>query len=767
MLLKRHIRSNKIIAVLSMLLTALFLSACSKSGKETITSLSQLNEKGRIIGVSTSAPEEATVGKDFSEAEIRSYSDIISSYTDVANGKIDAYIHARMEMELAIKNGAAGVSLLDETYCENTVAVGLSRVSPISDLKNKINQFLQELRDDGTLDDMYERWVVERDETMPEIEMPENPEDTLRVATTGTTMPYTYFIGDKLAGYDIELAMRFASWLGMDLEFKIYDWGGIFAAAQGGDVDCIMSNLYYTKEHEESIDFSDALFQVEVTAMVKDDSAGVTAHGVYDSIDELDGKRIGVQTGTTAPDVVLDRLPNASLSYFSTFPDMAAALEANKIDAYAGDGLVLRMMASEDSSLYVLDERMTSFDCGVVLQYSGKGDKLCAELNEWIADAKESGELDALISKWIEEPEDERTLPDYKSLPAENGVLKVTTEGTYPPMNYYRGEELVGIEVDMSARFCEAYGYGLDISSMNFDGMLAAVQSGQYDFALSGIAITDERKETVNFSDPYYSGGYQMAVLKAEEGKEIDIGSALSEFFEQLAESFEKTFIREDRWKLLVQGCCTTLLITVLAVLFGALLGFAVYLVCRKGGRVTNNITRFCVWLVQGMPVVVFLMILYYIIFGKVSISGTGVSVIGFTLIFAAGVYVELKTSIGTVEWGQTEAAYSLGFSDRKTFFSIVLPQALPHIMPSFTGQVTALIKGTAVVGYIAVQDLTKMGDIIRSRTYEAFFPLIAVAVLYFVLAGILTFLVRRIGRLFDVKHRKRRKLLKGVKLHD
>ena len=216
-----------------------------------------------------------------------------------------------------------------------------------------------------------------------------------------------------------------------------------------------------------------------------------------------------------------------------------------------------------------------------------------------------------------------------------------------------------------------------------------------------------------------------------------------------------------------MQRCCTTLLITVLAVLFGALLGFAVYLVCRKGGRVTNNITRFCVWLVQGMPVVVFLMILYYIIFGKVSISGTGVSVIGFTLIFAAGVYVELKTSIGTVEWGQTEAAYSLGFSDRKTFFSIVLPQALPHIMPSFTGQVTALIKGTAVVGYIAVQDLTKMGDIIRSRTYEAFFPLIAVAVLYFVLAGILTFLVRRIGRLFDVKHRKRRKLLKGVKLHD
>ena len=762
------LRKKLIVCTLVMLLACAMLSGCSQSRAASIASFAQLNEKGRTIAVSTSTPEEELVRKDFQNAAINSYTDIFPAYSELVNGKVDACIHARVEMELAMENGVSGVRLLDETYCKDTVAVAISGITPIADLKDKINTFLQELRDDGTLDDMYKRWVLERDDTMPDIPEPENPEGTLRVATTGNAMPYTYYIGNELAGYDIELARRFAAWLGMSLQLKVYDWDGLLSAAQGGDADCIMSNLYYTKEHEESIDFSDPVFEVEITAMVRDDGKSGQARGVYDSLDALDGKQIGVQTGTTAADVISERLPNAQISYFSTFPDMSAALKANKIDGFPGDGLVLRMMAAEDPALFIMDEKMTSFDCGVVLPKNEKGDKLRKELNEWIAQAKESGELDAMVDKWIEGPEEEQTLPDYQSFPATNGVLKVTTEGTYPPMNYYRGEELVGIEVDMCARFCEAYGYGLDISSMSFDGMLAAVQTGKYDFALSGIAITEERKQSVNFSDPYYTGGYQMAVLRAEDtASGTGIASAVSAFFRQVAESFEKTFIREKRWKLLLQGSGTTLLITLLSLIFGTLLGFVIYLSIRAGNRFMNTLTRFCVWLVQGMPVVVFLMILYYIIFGKVQISGTWVSVIGFTLIFGASVIMMLKTGVGAVGEGQLQAASALGYSDRKAFFRIVLPQTVPHILPNYIGQVTALIKATSIVGYIAVQDLTKMGDIIRSRTYEAFFPLISVAVIYFVLAGILTFIVRRLGRFLDVRNRRNGLLLKGVEIHD
>lgn len=749
------------------LLSCAILSGCSKRG-DSITSISQLNEKGRIIAVSSDSPEEVRVRKDFPNATINGYTDVYPVYAEVAQGKTDACIHARVEMEQALKNGVTGVRILDETYCDNTVAVGISRVTPIPDLKNKINAFLQELQNDGTLDDMYERWVVEGDETMPDIPAADNPGGTIRVATTGTAMPYTYFVGTELVGYDIELARRFAAWLGMELEFKVYDWNGLLSAAQGGDADCIMSNLYYTEEHAESIDFSDALFKVEVAAMVKDDGESTQARGAYASIDELNGKRIGVQTGTTAAEVIKERLPNAQISYFSTFPDMEAALKAEKIDGFPGDGLVVRMMAAEDSSLFVMDEKLRSYDCGVVLPKNEKGDRLGKELNEWIAKAKESGELDAMVDKWVEEPEEKRTIPDYRSFPATNGVLKVTTEGTFPPMNYYRGEELAGMEVDLCARFCEAYGYGLDISSMNFDGMLAAVQTGKYDFALSGIAITKERQQSVNFSDPYYTGGYQMAVLKAKDtASASSIGSAASDFFGRVAASFEKTFLREDRWKLLLWGSATTLFITVLSVLLGTILGFAVYLACRGGNPVMNTLTRFSIWLVQGMPVVVLLMILYYIVLGKVSISGTWVSVIGFTFIFGAAVFMMLKTGVGAIGAGQMQAAAALGYTERMAFFRVVLPQTVPHILPTYLGQVTALIKATSIVGYIAVQDLTKMGDVIRSRTYEAFFPLISVAVIYFVLAGILNALVGRFGRLLDVRRHRNGMLLKGVKLHD
>ena len=126
-----------------------------------------------------------------------------------------------------------------------------------------------------------------------------------------------------------------------------------------------------------------------------------------------------------------------------------------------------------------------------------------------------------------------------------------------------------------------------------------------------------------------------------------------------------------------------------------------------------------------------------------------------------------MKLGVGAVDDGQYEAAYALGYSRRRTFFRIVLPQALPHVMPAYRSEVVNLIKMTAIVGYITVQDSTKMGDIVRSRTYEAFFPLIAVTVIYFVLEGIIGLLIDRINRRINPKLRSGKRILKGVKTDD
>ena len=151
----------------------------------------------------------------------------------------------------------------------------------------------------------------------------------------------------------------------------------------------------------------------------------------------------------------------------------------------------------------------------------------------------------------------------------------------------------------------------------------------------------------------------------------------------------------------------------------------------------------------------------------SVAISGIAVAVIGFTLTFGAAVFGMLKMGVGAVDRGQYEAAYALGHSNRHTFFRIILPQAIPHVLPAYQGEIVGLIKATAIVGYIAVQDLTKMGDIVRSRTYEAFFPLIAITVIYFVLEGLFSFAVSRIRIRIDPKKRRRDRILKGVKIDD
>ena len=476
-------------------------------------------------------------------------------------------------------------------------------------------------------------------------------------------------------------------------------------------------------------------------------------------LQELDGKRFGVQTGSTFDQDVLTWFPHAEIVYYNSLPDLAVALQTGKIDAFPSDEIALEMMRGQGSDLTVLEPYMDHYSCGFVFAKTPEGGKLRDEMDAWLTDARESGALDEMLDKWLHADEEDKTMPD-DDLPAGNGTLVFATEAGFPPFDYMRSGEVVGFEVEMAIDFCAEYGYGIVIVPMNFDGILPGIQSGKIDFSASGFAITPERMESINFSQPYYSGGTKIVVSSDES-----MGKA--SFFDRILESIEKTFVREDRWKLFVLGSINTLLITVLSILFGTLLGFAVFLICRSRGIVVNTVTSWFMWLLQGMPMVVLLMILYYIIFGNTSLSGMVISVVGFTLTFGTAVFGILKTAVAAVDNGQYEAACALGYTPRRTFFRIILPQALPFMTEPFRGEIIGLIKATSIVGYIAVLDLAKMGDLVRSRTYEAFFPLIAVMLIYFVLEGLLGTAAGIITDRLDPKKRKNGLLLKGVDQHD
>ena len=188
------------------------------------------------------------------------------------------------------------------------------------------------------------------------------------------------------------------------------------------------------------------------------------------------------------------------------------------------------------------------------------------------------------------------------------------------------------------------------------------------------------------------------------------------------------------------------------AVLIGVVLGFLIAIVRTthdKTGKlkILNAICKVYLTVIRGTPVVVQLMIIYFIIFGSVDISKVVVAIVAFGINSGAYVAEIFRSGIMSIDNGQFEAGRSLGFNYAQTMMYIVMPQAFKNVLPTLCNEFISLLKETSVSGYIALQDLTKGGDIIRSRTYDAFMPLIAVALIYLAMVMIFTKLVSLLER--------------------
>ena len=210
-----------------------------------------------------------------------------------------------------------------------------------------------------------------------------------------------------------------------------------------------------------------------------------------------------------------------------------------------------------------------------------------------------------------------------------------------------------------------------------------------------------------------------------------------------LVESFTNNLIAEERYRMILDGLQVTLLITLCAAVLGTLLGGLVCF-CRMSRRAwLRQAAQVYVELMRGTPVLVLLMLMYYVVLAPMDASGIVVAVITFAMNTAAYISEMLRTAILGIDRGQTEAGLALGFTGRQTFLKIVLPQVVRAVMPVYQGEIISLLKGTSIVGYIAVADMTRASDLIRSRTFDAFFPLIMTAIIYFLMAWLIGLLLR------------------------
>ena len=221
---------------------------------------------------------------------------------------------------------------------------------------------------------------------------------------------------------------------------------------------------------------------------------------------------------------------------------------------------------------------------------------------------------------------------------------------------------------------------------------------------------------------------------------------------EALKERFILNFVTDDRWKYITDGLKVTLEVTFLAVVIGILLGLFVAIVRSTYDKthklkILNFICNIYITVIRGTPVVVQLLIIYFVVFASMDVSKVFVAVMAFGMNSGAYVAEIFRSGIMSIDQGQFEAGRSLGFNYAQTMVHIIMPQAFKNVLPALGNEFIVLLKETSVAGYIALQDLTKGGDIIRSRTYDAFMPLIAVALIYLVMVMIFTKLVALLER--------------------
>ncbi len=451
--------------------------------------------------------------------------------------------------------------------------------------------------------------------------------EQILMVTEATFPPYEYHEGEEIKGIDPEIMNEVAKRMNKKLVVEDMSFDSVITAVVSGKADVAASGITITEERKKQVDFSLPYVEAAQVIVVKKDSA-------IQSADDLKGKRIGVQHGTTGDTYVTkniqqpERFPNAAL--------VISALTAGKIDVAVIDQDPAKMFLAKEKELQILPKPLVMEQYAIAVKKGNQ--ELLNRINSTILDLQSTGKLKEICAKHTN-------------------------------------------------------------------------------------VILNQAKTTPN---------------------------APTGFWAELKDDFNTNFIRESRWKYLVEGFLITLEISFFSVLVGIFMGFIVAVIRStydKTGklRFLNALCKIYLTVIRGTPVVVQLLIIYFVIFGSVDISKIIVAIVAFG--FNSGAYVAeiIRSGIMSIDKGQFEAGRSLGLNHTQTMLYIILPQAFKNVLPALGNEFIVLLKETSVSGYIALADLTKGGDIIRSQTYTAFLPLMAVAIIYLAIVMLFSHLLNKL----------------------
>ncbi len=459
------------------------------------------------------------------------------------------------------------------------------------------------------------------------------------------------------------------------------------------------------------------------------------------SLSDLEGKKIGVILGSTE-DIAVSQIKDTTVERYNSVADEIKSLSQGKLDCVVVNEGAAKSFLEKDDSLSVLDEAFAEENSSMCI--SKNNTELKEKLNKIIAELKEDGVIQQILDNYLDD-EKKGTQPyvSPSNIDRSNGTFTIATNAEFEPYEYVENGKYTGIEIELANAIADKLGMTLQIEDMQFSAIINAVQSGKADVGLSGMVITEERLKSVDFTDPIYESARKVVIYR--NGNQ----SSNSSLFQRIYDNF----ITENRYQTLLKGLTTTLIITLgaelLALVLGTLIAYIRYTADKLHVfHILNFLMKVYLTVIRGTPSVIQLLIIYYVIFANINVNKTMICIVAFGLNSAAYVAEIIRGGWNSVGKEQYEAGRSLGFSYRQTMRLFIFPQAIKNTIPALGNELIGLLKGTAICGYIGIVDLTRAGDYIRSRTYEALLPLVSVALIYLVIV---------IGMSIVVSHLERR----------
>ena len=755
-------RNISYIKIFFLILFFIFPLQSDANGEAQSTSNSKLSSvndlKDKHIGVLMGSAHESYAAKTYPNAKVMQYKSPADVVLAVKTGKVDAALYdAEPLREIFRQDHSFG--LLGDSLFSFDVGIGFNKNNHA--LKDRFNKFLAKIKEDGTYKDMVDRWMIKGETNMPEIK-PGKINGTLVVGISESGLPFSVVKDNTLVGFDVELVKRFAASEGKEIKFSDMEFGSLISAVSSGKADMIAASIYVTEERKKQIDFSDAYYEMGTRAFVLKDrlidapssTSNTNQKTLITSLDDLKNKRIGVMLGSTHDAFAHKHYPQADILQYKGPADVLLGVKSGKVDVGIYNSVSFAEILKVNPDLGVIDKPFEFSP--VAFGFNKNNIELLSQFNAFFKKIKDDGVYADMIERWTK-----KGMTDMPKIdtPNKNGLLVAghVSDGGLPFVTM-RNNENIGMNIELAKRFAAYLGKDIRFDDMEFGGLIPSLTTGKIDFIAVTLMITEERKQKINFGEPYYEIGMSAFSLKkniaayAQENNKT-IGPT---FLSGILNSFQSNIIEEKRYLLLWDGLKTTIIISILATFFGTFLGGIICFLRMSRNKLLNIPAKIYISILRGTPVLVILMIIFYVVFASVNINPVFVATIAFGMNCGAYAAEIFRSGIEGIEKGQMEAGIAMGFNKIKTFIYIILPQTIRRILPVYKGEIITLVKMTSIVGYIAVQDLTKASDIIRSRTFDAFFPLIMIAILYFLISFILIQFLDYLEKITDPKYKRK-----------